>query len=93
MISLVNIARGWFNYIAGDPFTKLLMGKRLAICDGCEEKVEISELGKILIKAINEEGSTFQCRKCGCPLAGKTASPMEECPLKKWGKSEEQSYF
>lgn len=93
MTSLSQIARSWFKFIEGDAYTKLLMARRLAICDTCEHKKEINSLGRLLIQAINDEASTFQCGRCGCPLAGKTAEPMNECPLGKWKNTGEQSYF
>lgn len=93
MLKLSHIARGWFNFIKGDAYTKMMMTKRLVICDTCEEKKEISSLGKLLIQSINDEASVFQCGRCGCPLAAKTAEPLEQCPLKKWTIAGEESYF
>lgn len=89
----MQIARSWFNFIQGDIATKQLMFKRLEVCDKCTEKVQIDDLGKVLIQVINEEASTFQCGKCNCPLASKTAHPANECPLGKWKKAGDESYF
>lgn len=91
---LTQIATAWYNYANADAYIKMVMQKRLAICDECDEKVQLNPLGRIFVQLINEEGSTFQCGRCGCPLAGKTAGLSEECPLKKWGPAGgEQSYF
>lgn len=91
--TLIQIARSWFAFAKGEPYTKGLMQKRLAICDLCPEKEELSETGQVLVKVLNDEGSLYRCGKCGCPLAGLTAGSGNECPLKKWKKAGEESYY
>lgn len=93
MTSLLQIARSWYNFYVATPETKHIMSKRLEVCDKCEHKVQVSEAGKILIQAVNEEASVYQCGVCHCPLAAKTAHPMNECPLGKWKIAGEESYF
>jgi dUTPase len=51
---------------------RLLAETRLAICNGCEYKIEVPEY--ILV-----------CARCGCPLKKKIFTPSETgCPLSKW---------
>lgn len=94
MSSLVQIARSWYDYIKGTPYTKQLMAKRLAVCDDCEDKVLINETGKVIMKVIsNDPNGTYQCGVCHCPLVAKTAGTANECPKRKWLKAGEESYF
>jgi len=81
---LINIAEGWFDFIQGTPYTKELMRFRLAICDNCPQKKQMSALGKFLVSTVNNEASLFKCAKCNCLLASKTAAPGSKCPLGKW---------
>jgi len=82
--SLIDIAKGWYNYVASTPYTKRLMEYRLDICDKCPKKEQLSEVGMKIVTAINKEGSLYRCGECKCPLAAKTANPKETCPLEKW---------
>lgn len=93
MLNLIQIARGWYNFAHGGAKIQQLMYKRLAICDSCPFKVQVNVVGQILIQLINEEGSVFQCGKCNCPLAAKTAVPEQSCPVGKWGPDKDESYF
>ena len=93
MSSLVNIASGWYNYLNTTSYTRKLMRYRLNICDTCPSKVQLNKLGQIVIKAINEEGNLYKCKECGCPLAAKTASLNEKCPLEKWSIAGTESYY
>jgi hypothetical protein len=93
-LSLPQIASGWYNFIKGDPQTKLMMQTRLAVCDSCDQKIQLSLLNQVIIHHINEEASLYKCKLCTCPLATKTASPKSVCPLKKWEEwNEQQSYW
>lgn len=58
--------------------------KRLAICDTCEYKKQLSQTVISVVTLIHETASIYKCGKCNCPLAGKTANMKSECPLKKW---------
>lgn len=91
---LIQIARSWYNFLRGDPYIKLMMSKRLAICDTCEYKVQINTAGKIIMKVLsNDPDAVYQCGKCHCPLMSKTAETLNECPLGKWKANTKQSYF
>lgn len=93
-MNLIQIARSWFAFAQGGDYTKLMMQKRLTICDSCPHKTQLNQVGELLITLINEEASTYYCSACGCPLATKTAGAANECPLKKWGPAgDHQSYF
>lgn len=94
MLDLVNIARSWFDFIKGDSYTKLMMQKRLAVCDQCPEKVQINKAGQLIMNVLNNDpDAVYQCAKCGCPLMAKTAGSLNECPLGKWKSNTQQSYF
>lgn len=92
-MKLQNIAEGWYNYIASSKYTQRLMKSRLDICDTCSKKEQLSPIGKKIVSAINEEGSLFRCGECKCPLAAKTASPSESCPLGKWSIAGTESIY
>mgnify|MGYP000007494600 FL=1 len=83
-MNLIKIAQSWYDFIQASPETKQLMNLRLSICDGCQHKTEMSDLGKVLITAVNSAASTYSCGACGCPLSPKTANPANSCPLNKW---------
>lgn len=83
-MNLVDIASGWMNFINADPKHKEMIAFRLAVCDKCNSKGQLSPLGKVMLKAINEEASIYYCKKCNCPLASKTANMQSICPLHKW---------
>lgn len=78
-MGLLQIAKSWATWVQGDPYTKKLMADRLAICDTCDQRGTV--------------GPLEYCKICTCPLAGKTAHPMNECPLGKWKNTGDQSYF
>lgn len=92
-MELVHIAQGWYNFITGNPEVKQLMTRRLAICDKCPHKTQISPLGKILIKALNRKASTYICGLCGCPLSGLAAAPGKQCKAGKWGPASPSSSY
>ena len=86
MAGLVTIAEGWYNFTTGNRHVKELMSKRLAICDVCPHKQQLSTAGKLIVTKINKEASLFKCAICTCPLAAKTAAMGESCPdnPKRW---------
>lgn len=92
-MTLLHIARGWYNYITSTPYTQELMDKRLAICDVCDKKQQLGSVGELLVTTINKEGSLFKCGECNCPLSAKTADPTSSCPLNKWSVAGTESYF
>jgi hypothetical protein len=90
-MDLVNIAQGWFNYATSS--NKELVKERLAICDTCPFKQQLTTLGKLVVTTVNQQGNVFKCEVCGCPLAAKTTNKKEECPKGKWKKVEEESFY
>lgn len=93
MSKLTNIAEGWYNYLVGAAYTRKLMRSRLAICDDCPSKAQVSKLGQVLAKGLNLEDSTYMCKKCSCPLGAKTAATKETCPLGKWGIAGTENFY
>ena len=88
MISLVEVATGWFNMVNSTPDIKELAKRRLAICDICPSKIQLSTAGQLLITTLNSEASTYLCEECGCPLAAKVCNKHSKCPLNKWNNLE-----
>ena len=89
MSSLVNIAKGWMNVITHHN-SEMAM-QRLAVCDGCSYKLQVSDVGTRIISVINNEASVYYCGKCGCPLAAKVTVAAEQCPENLWPI--EQSFY
>lgn len=83
-MKLIDIAKGWFNFIKASPADKAMIDARLSICDTCPLKAQVHAVTKMAITSMNAQGSVYYCRQCGCPLAGKTANPGERCPVGKW---------
>lgn len=83
-MNLGDIAEGWYNYIVAKPSVRSLMLKRLETCDVCPSKVQMSQAGITIVQLINKAGSVYKCNECQCPLAAKTSSTNEKCPLGKW---------
>jgi microsomal dipeptidase-like Zn-dependent dipeptidase len=71
------------------------MVHRLNICDTCPHKRELSPLGQKLVRSINDSASIFECSKCNCPLAAKTAATTSKCPLNppKWDVAGTESMY
>jgi hypothetical protein len=93
-LKLTEIALGWFNVANASPAQQQMIHYRLAICDECPNKAQLSPIGKRVVEAINDKASTFYCKNCGCPLASKTASPGSTCPISKWSQwIEPQTYY
>lgn len=92
--SLLQIAKSWFAFAEGTPYTKGLMQKRLAICASCENKEALTTIGGALVKVLtNEEDLLYRCGICKCPLAGLTAGTSNKCPVDKWKPAGEESYY
>lgn len=81
---LTDVAKGWYYFMKGSPETKKRMEDRLAICDSCPAKVQLSEAGIVLIQAVNSSSSVFKCQLCSCPLSALTATPKSGCLLNRW---------
>jgi len=92
-MKLLDIARGWYNFAKGSAYIKRLMEKRLAICDVCPQKKQLSAAGQLLVQTINEEGSNYKCGMCGCPLASLTSLPEARCKDGRWLPAGEESYY
>jgi len=93
MDKLTDIAHGWTEFIKGRPYTRELMNKRLAICDTCPNKRQMTGAGKIIVQLINDKANTFKCGECGCPLSALCANPSSKCKLGKWLPAGEESYY
>jgi len=89
-MNLVNIAKGWAN-VATHQNLELIL-ERLAVCDVCPHKRQLSPAGQLLITVFNSEANTFYCALCGCPLAAKTSVATEKCPEGAWN-AKETSYY
>jgi hypothetical protein len=91
MISLVNIAKGWYN-LATSQHQELAL-KRLKTCDTCEFKRQMNPAGALLVTMINHSSSVYYCGDCGCPLAAKVSAPNEACGKRKWPAEPDESYY
>jgi hypothetical protein len=66
------IFKAWRTAFNPNEAQKELASLRMDICNGCEHKQVIA---------------IIRCGLCGCPLAGKTYSPVQNaCPAGKWGE-------
>lgn len=74
MNKLWEIGKAWTNVVAGSEETKELAKERMKVCQTCEHK-KVSDLLNVEV-----------CGLCHCPLLGKTHSPLNGCPAKKWVK-------
>jgi hypothetical protein len=66
----VEIIKAWKNVAFSTEEIKQIANERVSICDTCEHKTTMLNVSV--------------CAKCHCPLLGKTHSPNNSCPLKKW---------
>lgn len=82
-MKLIDIAKSWYSFMKEDGTDLVLANERLAICDACPDKEQLSTVGKRLMNTINSESSTYKCGKCHCPLASKVFS-SSGCPAGKW---------
>ena len=74
MVDLLEIAESWYRVAIHTPEQKALAEERLAICNGCDQKMH------------NDVTMMFQCKACGCPIKAKVYSSRgpDACPLQKW---------
>lgn len=84
MNRLTHIAKGWFTFANQPVALKGVIEARLNTCDTCDDKVQMNDLAQVVVSIINEEGSTYKCGRCGCPLASATASMPYACVAGKW---------
>lgn len=83
-MELKEIAKGWIDFVYAPEENKPVIEKRLAICNDCEYKVQLSKTAINIITMVHEKASIYKCGKCNCPLAGKSANMESKCPLGKW---------
>ena len=85
MANLSLIASGWASYLIGSADTRERMAKRLAVCDQCPNKEQVSPLTGLVLNLIgNNEKNLFRCGLCKCPLAGLTAAADSKCKIGNW---------
>lgn len=78
MNKVEEIFKAWATAFNPDQAEKDLAALRLDICNSCEHKQVIA---------------FARCGLCGCPLHGKTHSPVQNaCPAGKWGEID-KNYF
>jgi len=83
-MNLVNIAKGWYAYLKAEPETRKLMQERLAICDGCPNKVQVSPAGEAVAYLFNDVNNLFKCGLCQCPLGTLASVNKPLCKAQKW---------
>jgi hypothetical protein len=84
MSQLKDIAIGWYNFTNATSEIRKVMEKRLAVCDGCPNKVQVSPAGAFIMSFINDENNLFKCGLCGCPLGPLASHPIPQCQANKW---------
>jgi hypothetical protein len=85
MLSLTQIALGWYHYKKGSVQARERMLKRLKICDGCPNKRQVNPVEKVIVKITgNDPRNLFKCGLCGCLLAALASLPHPACHEKKW---------
>lgn len=90
MANLLEIARGWHNFLTSPPELRGMANMRLMLCDTCPHKVELNNLTAAVITLAAPSGTpvqrstTFKCGKCNCPLSAKIFSPNSKCPINRW---------
>lgn len=76
MFNFKEIVQAWAIKFKPTPEQSELAQKRYEICETCPSHKIVE----------NPVRNFFICGECGCPLEGKTHSPIREkaCPLDKW---------
>lgn len=80
-MNVLAIIEGWGKLYLPSLRNKKEAQRRLEICNGCDQLVELSKLMKTLV---DSDISPYKCGKCGCPLSTKVFSNLKKCPLNKW---------
>jgi hypothetical protein len=70
MNKVKEITTAWKNVLVGDAEIKAVAEERMAVCQGCEFKIQFF--------------GADVCGECMCPLVAKTCSPLNACPKNKW---------
>lgn len=83
-MKVLDIIKGWHLYLNADLQTRLLIERRLKVCDPCPERQAFSGMGQLIIGSLTGQEASFKCRQCGCHLEAKAADPQQACPLGKW---------
>lgn len=82
-MNLIDVARSWYTYLHTTKEAQALAEKRLAVCDGCSYKQQLSLTSQMILNTMNHKSSIYKCELCDCPLASKAFS---EKPCKFWVK-------
>ena len=73
MNKFLEIAKSWITVMNPNEQQQAIAEQRIAVCNTCE------------FRKYNDVADFYYCGKCGCPLKGKTYSPVEKsCPENKW---------
>ena len=77
------IIEGWDNYLFPDPEVEAKAKVRALRCATCDFNKDM--LDTVLPDILKPKGITISaCTKCYCPIAQKTRSMDEECPINRW---------
>lgn len=50
-MNLVDIAKSWYSFIKAEPKDLEVAQERIAICDDCPDKVQMTELGQLVMNS------------------------------------------
>ena len=89
-MTLLDIAASWAMLQRAPSDTQSLVLRRIAICDECRYKKQLSSNG-IETKGENKPDSVYYCGACGCSLWSKLKEEENTCPQGKW-QSEDSFY-
>lgn len=78
---ITEVIRPWYSYLNATEEAQALADERLALCDTCVHKHQISPAGQAVITTINVSSSIYRCEDCSYPLASKVFS---EKPCSRW---------
>lgn len=82
MINVINILKGWQNFIDKSEVSEEVAKNRAAKCSVCPFAKHSKLLAFINDDLKEIEG--FKCSKCSCPLSAKLRSLNETCPDGRW---------
>lgn len=82
MINIINILKGWENFLDKSEVSENVAKSRAEICSTCP----FAKHSKLIafIKDDLKEIEGFKCTKCSCPLSAKLRSLNETCPDGRW---------
>lgn len=80
---LQKIIEGWGSYLFPDPEVEKVAKVRALRCATCDFNKDM--LDSVLPDILKPKGVTISvCTKCYCPIAQKTRSMDETCPINRW---------